>query len=288
MILFHYTNQQGLLGIFESRSLWATKIQFLNDQQEMNHALELADSILDEKITSTSDTSLIFQLNRLKLNIPNIKNSNICACSFTENGDLLSQWRGYSNSAGGYSLGFDFDALVPIFSKVGFRIEKCIYDINEKKAKIRAVIDRVLEEHPHTKEKTPEYPSVTSDAARAFLESLSAISPLIKHEAFSEEQEWRAFTPKGKHHDNFSFRAGTSFIVPYIPVQLNEQFNNALIEMYIGPNPDGKRAAASIANLLWSNGAHPKRREPGGKTIYDAKGIGEVDVKLSKTPFRNW
>lgn len=33
-ILHHYTTQEGLLGIVESKSIWATNIYYLNDAAE--------------------------------------------------------------------------------------------------------------------------------------------------------------------------------------------------------------------------------------------------------------
>jgi hypothetical protein len=41
-ILYHYTTQEGLLGILETDSLWATKIHFLNDSSEYALACNLA------------------------------------------------------------------------------------------------------------------------------------------------------------------------------------------------------------------------------------------------------
>lgn len=53
MILYHYTDQNGFMGIFQQRELWATKIQFLNDSNEHKLALDLAAKLLESyaKIT---------------------------------------------------------------------------------------------------------------------------------------------------------------------------------------------------------------------------------------------
>jgi hypothetical protein len=48
--LFHYTNQAGLRGIIESRSLWFTDIFFLNDATEFQYALTLIQEELSSKI----------------------------------------------------------------------------------------------------------------------------------------------------------------------------------------------------------------------------------------------
>jgi hypothetical protein len=39
--LYHYTSQSGLLGILSAKTLWATRIQYLNDSTEFAYALGL-------------------------------------------------------------------------------------------------------------------------------------------------------------------------------------------------------------------------------------------------------
>jgi hypothetical protein len=41
-LLYHYTDQNGLLGIIESQSFRATDIRFLNDTEEFEHGLRTA------------------------------------------------------------------------------------------------------------------------------------------------------------------------------------------------------------------------------------------------------
>ncbi len=49
-ILYHFTNQQGLLGIVENKEIWATQIQYLNDTSEYRYTLELAQRELEENL----------------------------------------------------------------------------------------------------------------------------------------------------------------------------------------------------------------------------------------------
>jgi hypothetical protein len=39
--LYHYTTQDGLLGIIQSRSLWATNVSYMNDSTEFDLFLGL-------------------------------------------------------------------------------------------------------------------------------------------------------------------------------------------------------------------------------------------------------
>jgi hypothetical protein len=47
--LHHYTNQAGLLGIFETGEFWATKIQYMNDATEFGYALALGKRELEKR-----------------------------------------------------------------------------------------------------------------------------------------------------------------------------------------------------------------------------------------------
>src|SRR5712691_7887648 len=60
--------------------------------------------------------------------INKIRSSTICITCFCENGDLLSQWRGYSAHGYGYSLGFDTTILRERAASSGFILGRCIYD----------------------------------------------------------------------------------------------------------------------------------------------------------------
>ena len=45
-VLFHYTTPIGLLGISQSKQIWATDLRFLNDKKEFQHSLDIIHSIL--------------------------------------------------------------------------------------------------------------------------------------------------------------------------------------------------------------------------------------------------
>jgi hypothetical protein len=40
-MVYHYTTAEGLKGIIESRCLWATNVNFLNDVSEYNHGMQI-------------------------------------------------------------------------------------------------------------------------------------------------------------------------------------------------------------------------------------------------------
>ena len=40
-ILYHYTSQEGLIGILTHRCIWASKIHYMNDSKELQRSFEL-------------------------------------------------------------------------------------------------------------------------------------------------------------------------------------------------------------------------------------------------------
>jgi len=51
--VYHYTTSQGLKGIIESRSLWATGAYYLNDISEIEYGCRLAATVLEESLDTT-------------------------------------------------------------------------------------------------------------------------------------------------------------------------------------------------------------------------------------------
>jgi hypothetical protein len=56
--LYHYTTQDGVLGIVRSGELWATNVQYMNDRREFFLALETAAERL-KKLRFVASLSLI-------------------------------------------------------------------------------------------------------------------------------------------------------------------------------------------------------------------------------------
>lgn len=138
--IFHYTDAQGLLGIIESNTLWAFDIRSMNDEQEYFYGRRLAEKQLEAIASKQTDPSarerahwLLDRLGSINeaIHIPTY------VASFSENPDLLSQWRAYCRG-GGFSIGFDAESLRKLASTQGFVLEPCIYDDAEQNRRIAA------------------------------------------------------------------------------------------------------------------------------------------------------
>jgi hypothetical protein len=95
-LLHHYTNQTGLLGIIQTKSIWASKIQYLNDTSEFFHGLSIASQLLTSHEKSASDDSFARHCAALRSHLKRIEGINVFVVSLSASEDLLSQWRAYS------------------------------------------------------------------------------------------------------------------------------------------------------------------------------------------------
>ena len=102
--LYHYTYFTSLLGIVACRSLWASDIRYMNDSAELNHTADLIRTEITLQIGSGhKKPDLLNQF--LDWVTHRITNCHMLfASSFRSNGNLLSQWRGYSRLGKGVSI----------------------------------------------------------------------------------------------------------------------------------------------------------------------------------------
>ena len=216
---------------------------------------------------------------------------------FCEDGDLLSQWRGYGAS-GGYAVGIHSNYL--IHSKrltevtarylegrpesepnslrnvrllwQGFRRrgESAMPDAWKPGVRLVQVeygpqaIGRMIEKVLANVAPAPTgHPGVagfyrTRDVAFPALAE-------IKHEAFAEEREWRLIAVGSAGEEEMSFRTGTLGVIPYLKLALP---THAVAEIVVGPGRD------------------QALRERGVRRLVEESGLGPVEVRLSKAPFR--
>jgi hypothetical protein len=148
-------------------------------------------------------------------------NPEVYVASFTEEGDLLSQWRGYCPK-GGFSIGFDSKLLTQIAKKHDSFLLPCVYDFKIQ----RKMLEELLVYHSNKyDEAIKDLGQNMSDTlirsiSNEFIISLLALSPIIKHESFKEEKEWRIVSLNLGRRPDIQFRANESNIIPYIEVLL--------------------------------------------------------------------
>ena len=183
--LFHYTGQKGLLGIIKSGQFWASKVQYMNDSAEFSYCVTLAQELIDKRMKEAGTNDDLFK--SILKRLDGIKNINICAVSFCRDGDLLSQWRGYAGTGGGYAIGFYSAALLAIGSG---RLSHCIYERSDQVQILSELIDQMLQ-YTSKLSPTDDPNSVLTDA---FARALTQCGAFFKDSTFEQEDEWRLVT----------------------------------------------------------------------------------------------
>lgn len=143
-VLYHYTNQVGLIGILQHKALWATHIHFLNDLKEFWHNLENTKSALQSRIKISNDEREKYQLNELLGDTSSISDTQTYITSFSARRDSLSLWRGYVGNQPGFALGFDISALRQLAEEARGSLQPCVYADKEQARQIDELITQTL------------------------------------------------------------------------------------------------------------------------------------------------
>lgn len=108
-LLYHYTDVSGLIGICSSGSLRGTNLRFMNDASELSHSRSLMLQVLGDTRAQASSPAQIELIDEIERVVARqwSGHPDFYSVSFSANGDLLSQWRGYGSAGGGYAIGFD-------------------------------------------------------------------------------------------------------------------------------------------------------------------------------------
>jgi len=224
-ILYHYTSQTGLKGMLNEKTIWASKIHYLNDSKEFALALGLASDELDRRIKAATSQGDGSRLELLRDTIYTIEGVNTCVCCFSELEDDLSQWRGYGGGDAGFSVGFTREWFTRVKETLGLSLVRCIYDPEKQQWLIQDEIDEFFatntEKEPdywdrnrgHRNPDRPRTFVVLRHAGDNFAARLALIAPRIKHKSFAVEKEWRLVAATVSAHE-LHHRPGRSMLVP--------------------------------------------------------------------------
>src|SRR5258708_31064839 len=262
--MYHYTVQSGLFGIIKSKQLWATNILYLNDSAELSYSIELVEEQINKLLSSLSTSvekeflSNFLQGLKVARYMYIQRGADIFVCSFSAKRDDLSQWRGYSYSGNGYSIGFDFNStLRAIIEEQGFDLAKCVYDIKEQSVIVRDFLINMLDKFRTEKAGTQNSRQFEQTLLSQFHTEFLRLAPKFKHPSFHEEDEWRLVSLPLSAGPRIKFREGKSMFIPYIEINLVENATaDSLIwipEIWIGPTPNSFLSAKSLETLLISH-----------------------------------
>ncbi len=236
--------------------MWASCIHYLNDSQEFKHGLEVAKRIIEERLPGASGAQKQF-LERSLGALEQYSEGFVYVASFAENGDLLSQWRGYASPAG-VSIGFNFHHVREAAARNGFRLIKCIYQDSTKRVFANEVLNGALGSMPADGELPAD---IIEKASYRFVLNFYQIAASFKDASFAEENEWRIisnYTPVT--HENVKVRATPRMLIPYYEVSLDlgkverDRKNIGLELVIVGPGPQQELIAKSVGVATFGKG----------------------------------
>lgn len=292
-ILYKYISQAGILGILNSNSIWATDIFYMNDSAEYIHAVSLMKKKIKDRMSQDKsqppqsaaapllpeydpkyDKNFmeLFFLSTIEEIIDKLTNFHIFVCSFTNQSDLLSQWRGYCTKGSGYSIGFKTSLLINSFHKKKYQLVKCIYEDEKKFEIIDELLQNSLDEIPQEEVNQSKLMDFLNPTIQSLIQNFFQLAPMFKDSSFYEEKEWRLVSPAIQPGSkNLKYREGTSMLIPYDEIQILTDDNLIPIEkVVIGPTQNPDLSKEAIKGLLKTNG------------------IEKPSILLSRTPYRGW
>lgn len=270
LILHHYTSGTGVLGMFDSDSIWATQIHYLNDAKEFSHAIDQARSYLFSISHKSSDGIFKGLCAGLSESLEQISKLSLYVACFSGMEDSLSQWRGYCPPGFGYSIGFFANELRRIAKPQGFDLVQCIYEHTEKHQMVEAWAQEALQQLRASLPAQSDPTSHAREHAHKSFSGFAQFAPVLKDSAFRNEYEWRLVGLIPSTDQRIRLRSVRSMLAPYLPIQLNMQNNENLVwNIRVGPTPHKELASSALTHYF-------------GK-VKIRNGVGSSSV-----PYRDW
>lgn len=264
-LLFHYTSPAGFIGMVLTKKIWATHVRYLNDHQEVVHAVQLAKDVVtrtQESLAGIPTKDDRHQLLGDMVTYLGTASSDVYVASLTEQRDLLSQWRAYCPPGGGYALGVSSDQLRAVCNEQGFYIAPCVYDQDRQTRMVKEIFDAHYQSALRAFEQTPvdDRPEhFVRDLAVTFCRELAKFGAILKHHSFAEEREWRLIASSpGVDSPRIMHRAGPHSIIPYLEFNLaTSNFPDLLrkgtdgqLTAVAGPTRDRDATSFAMQSLL--------------------------------------
>lgn len=197
--LYHYTGPAGVVGILNSRTLWAGRPADMNDSTEQMLVHSYARNLLAGlRFPTRSFGEGMVQYARELLDEPEAFRfalSRAYTVSLSSERDSLEQWRAYAPRSGGVALGFSSEHLGNVAADQGFLLAPCAYDEASHREIVRQIVVHHLAVWQNRMPLDTHRQGISSHLVRDLIADLERFAPLLKHPSFSAEREWRLISP---------------------------------------------------------------------------------------------
>ncbi len=283
-LLYHYTDAAGLLGIISSNRLWATDASFLNDPSE---GLLFPERIIDfmrQKLCGlrSPEEKIIIQVEEgLR---KQSKPVNAFTISFCDDGDLLSQWRGYGSIGSGYAIGFDQKILALV--QLGHLVE-VRYDFEGIQEMALDLLSIFVEAAPNW------CPTILERFCEEAALAIRYLSLGFKSAGYREERETQILThtnDKAGHPFEvmapLKFRVRGADIVPYVSLAPNVLPGSDGSPPRL-PKSDEHPPRLPIRQIVTGPGVDYLRNKSSLERLLAAHGYDGVEIVQSLIPLRS-
>lgn len=257
-IVYHYTDVNGLIGIVTSGCIRATHVNRLNDSSENKLGFELVQKYVRKNMPKASRPLFEKVLSEFQ------SVDTYVACYSTEN-DLLGQWRNYTGTQVGYSLGFDTSQMATLDDKLP-PLEAVIYDQRIVEILLDSLIKRVDEFLNNN-----SFGDIEVGYLLGMVNAmLNIVACITKYPKFEEEKEYRHIYQPGKTGLELTpcFKSGRFGLTPYVEIKFLKSGYLPLKSVTIGPCQDFNLEFRTLKILLQS------------------KGYGDLEILKSEIPLR--
>ena len=282
--LFHYTDSNGLLGILSSEVFWATNIEYLNDSSELAYCIALIRDRLERKKIAVSRNALS-PISRLFVaaqeTFNRFRDLTVYVSCFCEDGDLLSQWRGYGRAGGGYAIGIEprYGNAAPD-ERPQIALRKVFYELKDQERLIDESIGQLEALWAHMTRKTKDQPTLMEAEKKIlsfFRREVGDYIWCFKNPVFREEKEWRfcyITSADDAKKRLVKFRPALEFISPYVEFDLFKLFDLR------------KAQTLQVCEVICGPTLHPHHSVEAVKHVLAVHGYERVDVRASSVPLR--
>jgi DUF2971 family protein len=240
----------------------------LNDTSGLTYCIALIQDRIQRKrnAATRSGLSRISQLLAAAFQTFNaFRHLTLYVSCFCEEGDLLSQWRGYGRAGGGYAIGIQPRPTSVADENPRIVLRKVLYEPKEQEQLIDASISELETMWTHLATRTEDESTLTKGQNKILSFYRREVGDYIwcfKDPAFREEKEWRfsyltgATDPKKRL---VKFRPGPNSIVPYVELdvfKLRDLEGSTLqvCEVICGPTLHPHHSVEAVKDFLTTHG----------------------------------
>jgi hypothetical protein len=259
--LWHYTDWNGLKGIFTKEELWLTHLAYLNDHGELAYAAKRFEKILKERGWSPES------IRRTLGAIADAQHRDQCIVSFCEEGNSLTQWREYAKGGSpSFAIRFDAQALCRWAVDSEAELLQCLYGDEGHRGLLNDLKVDLLPELFDVPEDAYVCPMEIASQLRGLQYEFISKAIRIKHGAYDSECEWRVrFDAREEIRGGpapWQFRSRGRHVIPYIALSFSHWKEPLVTDIRIAPDMPRPLTEEALRKFLIGFGPNCKWLDP--------------------------